>query len=137
MNEKELAYVESVVDELTELLDGCYQNILDDKKFEMPDFEKPLKRKELNGEQTDLIVEVFTEPFLELYKLDEGEDEELNKKYDWLSEEKRNKLISVLDALVTACVSEYTEMQPEFQELKENIRKIAKNEKEKAQQEKQ
>ena len=135
MNEKELAYVESVVDELTELLDGCYQNILDDKKFEMPDFEKPLKRKELNGEQTDLIVEVFTEPFLELYKLDEGEDEELNKKYDWLSEEKRNKLISVLDALVTACVSEYTEMQPEFQELKENIRKIVENEKEKAQQE--
>ena len=137
MNEKELAYVESVVDELTELLDGCYQNILDDKKFEMPDFEKPLKRKELNGEQTDLIVEVFTEPFLELYKLDEGEDEELNKKYDWLSEEKRNKLISVLDALVTACVSEYTEMQPEFQELKENIRKIVENEKEKAHQEKQ
>ena len=40
-----------------------------------------------------------------------------------------------LDALVTACVSEYTELQPEFQELKENFRKIAENEKEKAQQE--
>ena len=137
MNKKELAYTESVVNELSEMLDGCYQNILDDKDFEMPNFEEPLKRKILNEKQTDLIVNVFTEPFLELYKLDEGEDEELNKKYDWLSEEKRNKLISVIDALVTACVSEYTEMQPEFQELKENFRKIAENEKEKAQQEKQ
>ena len=137
MNKKELAYTESVVNELSEMLDGCYQNILDDKDFEMPNFEEPLKRKKLNEKQTDLIVNVFTEPFLELYKLDEGEDEELNKKYDWLSEEKRNKLISVIDALVTACVSEYTEVQPEFQELKENFRKIAENEKEKAQQEKQ
>tara|TARA_R100001509_G_scaffold102946_1_gene60522 strand:- start:40 stop:453 length:414 start_codon:yes stop_codon:yes gene_type:complete len=137
MNKKELAYVESVVDELTELLDGCYQNILDGKDFEMPNFNEPLKRKTLSGKQTDIIVEVFTEPFLELYKLDEGEDEELNKKYEWLSEEKRNKLISVIDALVTACVSEYTELQPEFQELKENFRKIAENEKEKAQQEEQ
>ena len=137
MNQKELAYTESVINELSEMLDGCYQSILDGKDFEMPNFEEPLKRKELNEKQTDLIVNVFTEPFLELYKLDEGEDEKLNKKYDWLSEEKRNKLISVLDALVTACVSEYTEMQPEFQELKENFRKIAENEKEKAQQEKQ
>ena len=39
-------------------------------------------------------------------------------------------MISVMDALVTACVSEYTEMQPEFQELKEKFRKIAENEKE-------
>ena len=103
----------------------------------MPNFVEPIKRKPLNEKQTDLIVEVFTEPFLELYKLDEGEDESLNEKYEWLSDEKRNKLISVLDALVTACVSEYTELQPEFQELKENFRKIAENEKEKAQQEEQ
>ena len=137
MNKKQLAYAESVINELSEMLDDCYQSILDDKEFEMPDFVKPLKRKKMNEKQTDLIVNVFTEPFLELYKLDEGEDEELNKKYDWLSEEKRNKLISVIDALVTACVSEYTELQPEFQELKENFRKIAENEKEKAQQEKQ
>ena len=137
MDQKELAYVESVVDELTELLDGCYQNILDDKDFEMPDFVEPIKRKPLNEKQTDLIVEIFTEPFLELYKLDEGDDEKLNEQYEWLSEEKRNKLISVLDALVTACVSEYTEMQPEFQELKENFRKIAENEKEEAHQEEQ
>tara|TARA_R100000697_G_scaffold41604_1_gene54303 strand:- start:1488 stop:1901 length:414 start_codon:yes stop_codon:yes gene_type:complete len=137
MNKKQLAYAESVINELSEMLDDCYQSILDNKEFEMPDFVKPLKRKKMNEKQTDLIVNVFTEPFLELYKLDEGEDEELNKKYDWLSEEKRNKLISVIDALVTACVSEYTELQPEVQELKENFRKIAENEKEKAQQEEQ
>jgi FtsZ-binding cell division protein ZapB len=46
-------------------------------------------------------------------------------------------LISVLDALVTACVSGYTELQPEFQELKEKMRKIAENEKEEAHQEEQ
>tara|TARA_E500000305_G_scaffold55937_1_gene44648 strand:+ start:3164 stop:3577 length:414 start_codon:yes stop_codon:yes gene_type:complete len=137
MNEKELAYVESVVDELAELLDGCYQNILDGNDFEMPNFQEPLTRKELNEKQIDVIVEVFTEPFTELYKLDEGSDEKLNENYEWLGDEKRKKLISVLDALVTVCVSEYTELQPEFKELAENFRKIADNEKEKAQQEEQ
>ncbi len=137
MDEKELAYVESVVDELAELLDGCYQNILDDNDFEMPNFKEPLTRKELNEKQIDVIVEVFTEPFTELYKLDEGSDEKLNENYEWLGDEKRKKLISVLDALVTVCVSEYTELQPEFKELAENFRKIADNEKEKAQQEEQ
>ncbi len=137
MDEKELAYVESVVDELAELLDGCYQNILDDNDFEMPNFKEPLTRKELNEKQIDVIVEVFTEPFTELYKLDEGSDEKLNENYEWLGAEKRKKLISVLDALVTVCVSEYTELQPEFKELAENFRKIADNEKEKAQQEEQ
>ena len=43
----------------------------------------------------------------------------------------------MLDALVSAFVSEYTEQQPEFQELKEKFKKISdENEKEKAQQEK-
>ena len=92
MNEKELAYVESVVDELTELLDGCYQNILDDKDFEMPNFDEPLQRKPLNEKQTDLIVEIFTEPFAEIYRLEDGDDEKLNEQYEWLSEEKRKKL---------------------------------------------
>ena len=137
MNEKELAYVESVVDELTELLDGCYQNILDDKDFEMPNFDEPLQRKPLNEKQTDLIVEIFTEPFAEIYRLEDGDDEKLNEQYEWLSEEKRKKLISVLDALVTACVSGYTELQPEFQDLKEKMRKIAENEKEEAHQKEQ
>ena len=62
--------------------------------------------------------------------MDSGENEKLNKQYEWLVEDKRKKLISVMDSLVTACVSEYTEMQPEFQELKEKFRKIAENEKE-------
>ena len=57
MNEKELAYVESVVDELTELLDGCYQNILDDKDFEMPNFDEPLQRKPLILEIYLLLLE--------------------------------------------------------------------------------
>ena len=103
----------------------------------MPNFKEPLTRKELNEKQIDVIVEVFTEPFTELYKLDEGSDEKLNENYEWLGDEKRKKLISVLDALVTVCVSEYTELQPEFKELAENFRKIADNEKEKAQQEEQ
>lgn len=69
-----------------------------------------------------------------MYKLEEGDDKELNEKYSWLSVEKRNKLISVMDTLVKSCVSVYTELQPEFQELKENFRKIAENEKEETQQ---
>ena len=130
MNEKEIAYVESLVNELTDALDGCYQNILDGKDFELPNFEQIIKNRKVSDEQAEFITNVFSQPLAELYEVDAGENEKLNKQYEWLVEDKRKKLISVMDSLVTACVSEYTEMQPEFQELKEKFRKIAENEKE-------
>ena len=94
-----------------------------------------ISKRTLDLEQIDFLQNVFTEPFAELHRVDE--DEEIAKKYSWLTDEKRKKLIEVLDALVSSLISEYTEHQPEFQELKENFRKIAENEKEEAQQEKQ
>ena len=130
MNEKEIAYVESLVNELTDALDGCYQNILEGKDFELPNFEQIIKNRKVSDEQAEFITNVFSQPLAELYEVDAGENEKLNKQYEWLVEDKRKKLISVMDSLVTACVSEYTEMQPEFQELKEKFRKIAENEKE-------
>ena len=130
MNEKEIAYVESLVNELTDALDGCYQNILDGKDFQLPNFEEIIKNRKVSDEQAEFITNVFSQPLAELYEVDAGENEKLNKQYEWLVEDKRKKLISVMDSLVTACVSEYTEMQPEFQELKEKFRKIAENEKE-------
>jgi len=137
MNEKEIAYVESLVNELTDALDGCYQNILDGKDFKLPNFEEIIKNRKVSDEQAEFITNVFSQPLAELYEVDAGENEKLNKQYEWLVEDKRKKLISVMDSLVTACVSEYTEMQPEFQELKEKFRKISEeNEKEEAQQEK-
>ena len=134
MNEKELAYAESVITELSEMIDLCFKKIIDNKKFETPNFDEVLKRKTLSQSQAELIVSVFSDPYNELHDLDQGDDKKLNEKYEWLSTRKRKKLISVLDALVKACVSEYTELQPEFQELKENFRKIAENEKEETQQ---
>ena len=134
MNEKEWAYFEDTVNELTENLEKAIDSIYNDKEFEMPNFDAILEKRTLNIEQAEMLSDFFTEPFAELYKVDEGEDKELNEKYEWLSDAKRKKLISVMDALVKSCVSMYTEMQPEFQELKENFRKIAENEKEEAQQ---
>ena len=124
-----MAYVESVVNELTDSLNDCYKDIIDGKKFESPDFVSIIKNKEMSGEQIEFITNVFSQPLAELYEVDSGENKKLNEQYKWLSESKRKKLISVTDLLVKACVSEYTEHQPEFQELKENIRKIAENEK--------
>ena len=137
MNEKEWAYFEDTVNELTENLEKAIDSIYNDKEFEVPNFDAVLEKRTLNVEQAEMLSDFFAEPFAELYKLEEGDDKELNEKYSWLSVEKRNKLISVMDTLVKSCVSVYTELQPEFQELKENFRKIAENEKEKAQQEKQ
>ena len=137
MNEKELAYAESVITELSEMIDLCFKKIIDDKNFESPNFDEVLKRKKLSQDQAELIVSVFSDPYNELHDLDQGDDKNLNEKYDWLSTRKRKKLISVLEALVMSCLSEYNELQPEFQELKENIRKISENEKEKAHQKKQ
>ena len=136
MNEKEWAYFEDTVNELTENLEKAIDSIYDEE-FEMPNFDAVLEKRTLNIEQAELLSDFFAEPFAELYKVDDGEDKELNEKYQWLSEGKRKKLISVMDTLVKSCVSVYTELQPEFQELKENFRKIAENEKEKAQQEEQ
>jgi hypothetical protein len=67
-----------------------------------------------------------------MHDLIEG-NEELEKKYSFLSTEKRKSIVSVLDALVNSCLSVYTDTQPDFQDLKENIRKLAKDEKEEAQ----
>ena len=136
MNEKEWAYFEDTVNELTENLEKAIDCIYNDKEFEMPNFDAVLEKRTLNIEQAEMLSDFFTEPFAELYKVDEGEDKELNEKYEWLSDGKRKKLISVMDALVKSCVLVYTELQPEFQELKENFRKIADNEKEETHQEK-
>jgi hypothetical protein len=136
MNKKEVAYVEDFISELSEMVDLTYQKIIDGKKYDIPNFEEAIQKRTLTAQQVEVITEVFTEPFAELHKIEE--DAELALKYSWLSEDKRKKLIQVLDALVSAFVSEYTEQQPEFQELKEKFRKISEeNEKEKAQQEKQ
>ena len=136
MNKKEVAYVEDFISELSEMVDLTYQKIIDGKKYDIPNFEEAIQKRTLTAQQVEVITEVFTEPFAELHRIEE--DAELALKYSWLSEDKRKKLIEVLDALVSAFVSEYTEQQPEFQELKEKFRKISEeNEKEKAQQEKQ
>jgi len=135
MNEKEVAYVEDFIKELSEMVDLTYQKIIDGKKYDIPNFEEAIQKRTMTIQQVEVITEVFTEPFAELHKIEE--DAELALKYSWLSEDKRKKLIEVLDALVSAFVSEYTEQQPEFQELKEKFRKISEeNEKEEAQQEK-
>jgi translation elongation factor EF-G len=135
MNEKEVAYVEDFINELSEMIDETYKKIIDGKKYDIPNFEEAIQKRTLTIQQVEVITEVFTEPFAELHRIEE--DDELALKYSWLSEDKRKKLIEVLDALVSSLISEYTEQQPEFQELKENFRKIAENEKEEAQQEKQ
>ncbi len=135
MNEKEVAYVEDFIKELSEMVDETYKKIIDGKKYDIPNFEEAIQKRTLTVQQVEVINEVFTEPFAELHRIEE--DAELALKYSWLKEDKRKKLIEVLDALVSAFVSEYTEQQPEFQELKEKVKKISdENEKEKAQQEK-
>ena len=60
-----------------------------------------------------------------------------SEKYSFLNDKQVKKLAKLLDALVVASVSKYTDQQPEFQELKENMKKLVENEKEKAQQEEQ
>ena len=91
MKEKELAYAESVITELSEMIDLCFKKIIDDKKFKTPNFDEVLKRKKLSQDQAELIVSVFSDPYNELHDLDQGDDKNLNEKYDWLSTRKRKK----------------------------------------------
>ena len=70
MNEKELAYAESVITELSEMIDLCFKKIIDNKKFETPNFDEVLKRKTLSQSQAELIVSVFSDPYNELHDLE-------------------------------------------------------------------
>ena len=137
MEEKRFAYVEDLINELSEELNRIYQLIYDDKKYDPPAFSKILEKRTLSKEEVGFIIDVFNGAFEELGKLIEGEDEKLNEQYKWLSEKKRKELFSLVDTLVCDCLRVYTDVDPEVQELEENIRKIAENEKEEAHQEEQ
>jgi hypothetical protein len=123
-----------LVAEVSELIDQCYKKILSDEDFETPDFEGLINKRNLNEEECELFTNLFTEPFSEIIELSEGDDS-LKEKYSFLNDKQVKKLAKLLDALVVASVSKYTDQQPEFQELKENMKKLVENEKEKAQQE--
>jgi hypothetical protein len=123
-----------LVAEVSELIDQCYKKILSDEDFETPDFEGLINKRDLNEEECELFTNLFTEPFSEIIELSEGDDS-LKEKYSFLNDKQVKKLAKLLDALVVASVSKYTDQQPEFQELKENMKKLVENEKEKAQQE--
>ena len=137
MEEKRFAYVEDLINELSEELNRIYQLIYDDKKYDPPAFSKILEKRTLSKEEVGFIIDVFNGAFEELGKLIEGEDEKLNEQYKWLSEKKRKELFSLVDTPVSDCLRVYTDVDPEVQELEENIRKIAENEKEEAHQEEQ
>ena len=137
MEEKRFAYVEDLINELSEELNRIYQLIYDDKKYDPPAFSKILEKRTLSKEEVGFIIDVFNGAFEELGRLIEGEDKKLNEQYKWLSEKKRKELFSLVDALVSDCLRVYTDVDPEVQELEENIRKIAENEKEEAHQEEQ
>ena len=125
-----------LVTEVSELIDQCYKKILSDEDFKTPDFEGLISKRNLNEEECELLTNLFTEPFSEIIELSEGDDS-LKEKYSFLNNKQVKKLAKLLDALVVASVSKYTDQQPEFQELKENMKKLVENEKEKAQQEEQ
>ena len=137
MEEKRFAYVEDLINELSEELNRIYQLIYDDKKYDPPAFLQILEKRTLSKEEVGFIIDVFNGAFEELGKLIEGKDEKLNEQYKWLSEKKRKELFSLVDTLVSDCLRVNTDVDPEIQQLEENIRKIAKNEKKEAHQEKQ
>ena len=137
MDEKRLAYIEDLINELSEELDRIFKLIYDDKKYDSPKFSNILEKRTLSKDEVGFVVSVFTGAFDELGRLIEGEDEKLNEQYKWLSEKKRKELFSLVDTLVSDCLRVYTDVDPEVQELEENIRKILENEKEEAHKEEQ
>ena len=79
MEEKRFAYVEDLINELSEELNRIYQLIYDDKKYDPPAFSKILEKRTLSKEEVGFIIDVFNGAFEELGKLIEGEDEKLNE----------------------------------------------------------
>ena len=137
MDETRFAYVEDLINELSEELDKNCKLLFEGKKCNPPKFSKILEKRTLSKEEVGFIINVFTGAFDELSNLIDGDDKKLNEKYKWLSEKKRKELFSLVDTLVSDCLRVYNDLDPEVQELEENIRKIVENEKEEAHQEEQ
>lgn len=55
MNEKEWAYFEDTVNELTENLEKAIDSIYNDKEFEVPNFDAVLEKRTLNVEQAEML----------------------------------------------------------------------------------
>ena len=47
MDDKRVAYVEDVVNELSDMIDKSFKTIIDNKKFVMPDFESVISKRTL------------------------------------------------------------------------------------------
>ena len=45
MDDKRVAYVEDVVNELSDMIDKSFKTIIDNKKFVMPDFESVISKE--------------------------------------------------------------------------------------------
>ena len=89
-SEKRQAYIEDLVNELSETLDEKYQCILDDKPYDNPNFEEIIQKRKITKKESDVLVEVFVGAFQELIDLNENKNPELTEQYSWLEPKKQN-----------------------------------------------
>ena len=61
MEEKRFAYVEDLINELSEELNRIYQLIYDDKKYDPPAFSKILEKELCQKRKLDLLLMFSTE----------------------------------------------------------------------------
>ena len=66
MDDKRVAYVEDVVNELSDMIDKSFKTIIDNKKFVMPDFESVISKRTLDLEQIDFLQELLA--FLKVWQ---------------------------------------------------------------------
>ena len=106
-SEKRQAYIEDLVNELSETLDEKYQCVLDDKPYDKPNFEEIVEKRKITKKESDILVEVFVGAFQELIDLDEGKNSKLKEQYAWLEPRKQKELLNLVNSLVNACASGY------------------------------
>ena len=106
-SKKRQAYIEDLVNELSETLDEKYQCILDDKPYDNPNFEEIIQKRKITKKESDVLVEVFVGAFQELIDLNENKNPELTEQYSWLEPKKQKELLNLVDSLVNACISGY------------------------------
>jgi len=72
------------------------------------------------------VAVVATDIFaLPLVAIEEALDDSENKTYSFMSDDQKNNVKKLMQAVVSECQSVYTSTVPNFDELKENIRKLA------------
>ncbi len=121
-DEEMMAVVEDGIKQVSDKVNEKYQIILKGGSFSKPALDNIFDDMKEAGTVAVVATDIFALP---LVAIEEALDDSENKTYSFMSDDQKNNVKKLMQAVVSECQSVYTSTVPNFDELKENIRKLA------------